>query len=672
MAGHFYFPLVMYFYIQELCWKLNLLLLTIFFKLILFSFFFNFIFIILFSYRLSREHIKYIISLTLKCSIFFCVYILINLFIYSNMIIVLNFGNWISFDTLSIDWEFNIDSMNIFLIFVVVLISSLVHFYSFDYMENDPNFARFMSYLSLFTVFMLFLVCAGNFIIMFIGWEGVGLASYLLINFWYTRIQANKAAIKAMIINKIGDFALLVGMVLIFRYLETLTYHEVFLLSYLYKNKMDLICFFIFIGCMGKSAQIGLHMWLPDAMEGPTPVSALIHAATMVTAGVFLVIKCSFMFEFAELVLIFISIVGALTSFFGASVGLIQYDIKKIIAYSTCSQLGLMFVACGLSAYSISYFHLINHAFFKALLFLCAGSIIHSLNDEQDIRKMGGLKNILPFTYVSMLIASLALIGFPFFSGFYSKEAILFVTYLDNFKYSYLKFIIIYITSIITVLYSLKLLYKVFFNKPLGYKKKYILAHEAKPIVLKIYSILIFFSIFSGILLKDIFIGYGSVFFADSIFYLPKHYMLSYIEFIPSYIKLLILFIPFIGFFIFTFIKNYEFDSFKYYYLFLFFNKKYFFDRVINTISFYMLNLSYNLFYKVIDKGMLEYIIKFFIKNIDFISNFKLFRNNFNMFTYLKLFIYVIVIFFIGFYLYHIYIFIKPYLYILYLLFKNL
>ena len=244
MAGHFYFPLVMYFYIQELCWKLNLLLLTIFFKLILFSFFFNFIFIILFSYRLSREHIKYIISLTLKCSIFFCVYILINLFIYSNMIIVLNFGNWISFDTLSIDWEFNIDSMNIFLIFVVVLISSLVHFYSFDYMENDPNFARFMSYLSLFTVFMLFLVCAGNFIIMFIGWEGVGLASYLLINFWYTRIQANKAAIKAMIINKIGDFALLVGMVLIFRYLETLTYHEVFLLSYLYKNKMDLICFF--------------------------------------------------------------------------------------------------------------------------------------------------------------------------------------------------------------------------------------------------------------------------------------------------------------------------------------------------------------------------------------------------------------------------------------------
>jgi NADH-ubiquinone oxidoreductase chain 5 len=548
--------------------------------------------------------------------------------------------------------------MNILLLFVVIFISILVHLYSWDYMKNDPHFTRFISYLSLFTFFMIILLAANNFIVMFIGWEGVGLSSYLLINFWYTRIQANKAAIKAMIINKIGDFGLMVGMMLIFKFFETFNYHELFMLNYLYQTKMDLICFFLFIGCMGKSAQIGLHMWLPDAMEGPTPVSALIHAATMVTAGVFLVIKCSFLFEFAEFTLGFITIIGAITSLYGASVGFMQYDIKKIIAYSTCSQLGLMFCACGLSAYSLGLFHLINHAFFKALLFLCAGSIIHALNDEQDIRKMGGLKNILPFTYVSMLIASLSLMGFPFFSGFYSKELILFVTYLDQFRFSYLKFGLLYLASILTVLYSLKILYKVFFNKPLGYKKKYLLAHEASPIVLVIYSILIFFSIFSGYLLKDMLVGHGSVFLVNSIFYLPKNYTLSYAEFISPIIKLLVLFIPIFGLLIYINIHKYNFLNFKYYYLFVFLNKKYFFDRVLNMFNLIFIRLSFNFFYAIIDKGIIESIIQININLINKIANFVKKNSTYNLFFFIKIFFIFFILIIISLILFKLYLFV--------------
>jgi len=606
--------------------------------LLLTSFFFNFIVLISFGTCLSRYHVFLISGFFLSLSLISCLNLLYNLIVNYEQFYIINLGNWIDFDNLSIDWEFCIDSMNILLLFVVIFISILVHLYSCDYMKNDPHFTRFISYLSLFTFFMIILLAANNFIVMFIGWEGVGLSSYLLINFWYTRIQANKAAIKAMIINKIGDFGLMVGMMLIFKFFETFNYHELFMLNYLYQTKMDLICFFLFIGCMGKSAQIGLHMWLPDAMEGPTPVSALIHAATMVTAGVFLVIKCSFLFEFAEFTLGFITIIGAITSLYGASVGFMQYDIKKIIAYSTCSQLGLMFCACGLSAYSLGLFHLINHAFFKALLFLCAGSIIHALNDEQDIRKMGGLKNILPFTYVSMLIASLSLMGFPFFSGFYSKELILFITYLDQFRFSYFKFGLLYLASILTVLYSLKILYKVFFNKPLGYKKKYLLAHEASPIVLIIYSILIFFSIFSGYLLKDMLVGHGSVFLVNSIFYLPKNYMLSYAEFINPGIKLLVLFIPIFGLFIYFQIYKYNFLNFKYYYLFVFLNKKYFFDRVLNMFNLIFIRLSFNFFYVIIDKGIIESIIQISVNSINFISNFIKKKSNYNLFFYLKIF----------------------------------
>lgn len=616
--------------------------------ILLFAFLINFLVLFIFGFILNRFAVLFVNCVCLSMALIANIILLCNLIIDYDKIYIINLGNWIEFDSLVIDWEFCIDSMNILLLFVVIFISSLVHMYSWDYMKNDPHFTRFIGFLSLFTFFMIILLSANNFIVMFIGWEGVGLASYLLINFWFTRIQANKAAIKAMVINKIGDFGLMLGMLLIFKFFETFNYHEIFLLGYLYQTKMDLICFFIFIGCMGKSAQIGLHMWLPDAMEGPTPVSALIHAATMVTAGVFLVIKCSFLFEFAEITLGFMTIIGALTSLYGASVGFMQYDIKKIIAYSTCSQLGLMFCACGLSAYSLALFHLINHAFFKALLFLCAGSVIHALNDEQDIRKMGGLKNILPFTYISMLIASLSLMGFPFFSGFYSKELILFNTYLDHLNFSLFKFMLLYLASILTVLYSLKILYKVFFNKPNGYRIRYLKAHEASPIVLIIYSLLIILSIFSGYFLKDMLVGNGSVFLVNSIFVLPKHSTLIYAEFINNYIKILVLLIPIIGSVIFYYIKDFTYltKNKKVYYLFLFFNKKYYFDRILNIFNLIFIKNSFEFFYKIIDKGIIESVIYSTIKILNNFSNKINNLNKFNLFFYLRIFFLIILIVF--------------------------
>ena len=318
--------------------------------------------------------------------------------------------------------------------FVVLFVSFLVHMYSCGYMSGDPHVPRFMSYLSLFTFFMLILVTSDNFLQLFLGWEGVGLCSYLLVGFWFTRVQASKAAFKAIIINKVGDLSLITGITLVYLFCGSLEFPIVFCISsyislgfisffYFFDFYiLDLICLFFFLGSVGKSAQLGLHMWLPAAMEGPTPVSALIHAATMVTAGVFLIIKCSFVFEYSPLVLHGVTIFGSCTCFFASSVGLAQNDVKRVIAYSTCSQLGYMVFVCGLSGYDLGFYHLFNHAFFKALLFLSAGAVIHSLGNEQDLRLMGGLGRLLPFSYSMFLIGSLSLAGFPFLSGFYSKD----------------------------------------------------------------------------------------------------------------------------------------------------------------------------------------------------------------------------------------------------------
>lgn len=314
---------------------------------------------------------------------------------------------------------------------VVTFISFLVHIYSIEYMREDPHQIRFFSYISIFTFFMIVLVTAGNLVQLFIGWEGVGICSYLLINFWYSRVDANKSSIMAMVTNKVGDICLLVAFAIVFFIYKSFDFSVIFsyhivnaFYFHLNTDLIFIICFLFILGAVGKSAQLGLHVWLPEAMEGPTPVSSLIHAATMVTAGIFLLIRCSFLFDLVPSIYLIILFFGSLTTFLGSSIGLFQHDIKKIIAYSTCSQLGYMFLSCGLLGYSNSIFHLINHAFFKALLFLSAGLIIYCFSHEQDYRKMGSLIFFFPFAYISILIGSLSLIGFPFLSGFYSKEKI--------------------------------------------------------------------------------------------------------------------------------------------------------------------------------------------------------------------------------------------------------
>ena len=404
-------------------------------------------------------------------------------------------AKWIDCDLFNVDWGFLFDSLTAVMCCVVTFVSCLVHLYSTEYMSHDPHLPRFMSYLSLFTFFMLILVTSDNFVQMFVGWEGVGLCSFLLINFWFTRIQANKAAIKAMIVNRIGDFGLALGIFTIFVKFKALDYATVFSMVPFFCNDyiiflnvkinvIFLIGVLLIIGAMGKSAQLGLHTWLPDAMEGPTPVSALIHAATMVTAGVFLLARCSSIYEYSPLVLNFITILGASTAFFAATVGLVQNDLKRVIAYSTCSQLGYMVFACGLSNYSVGVFHLMNHAFFKALLFLGAGSVIHAVSDEQDMRKMGGLKNLVPFTYSLMVIGSLALIGFPFLTGFYSKDVILEVAYGKYSTSGHYSYLLGSLGAFLTAFYSTRLLHLTFLSNPNGYKSVICSAYDSSYSIL--------------------------------------------------------------------------------------------------------------------------------------------------------------------------------------------
>ena len=478
---------------------------------------------------------------------------LISLFLLNDIIIngtvyKLTMGSWIPTESLNIQWCFYFDSLTSIMLIVVTFISSLVHLYSTEYMEHDPHLPRFMSYLSLFTFFMLILITANNFLQMFVGWEGVGLSSYLLINFWFTRIQANKSAIKAMLVNRVGDFFILLALFTIYIVFNSLDYDIVFNLVPLMLNKtiliansdfavIDVICIFLFLGAMGKSAQLGLHTWLPDAMEGPTPVSALIHAATMVTAGVFLLARCSFLFEYSPIALNFIMLVGSATAFFASTTGLFQNDMKKVIAYSTCSQLGYMIFACGLSSYEVGVFHLSNHAFFKALLFLGAGSVIHAVADEQDMRKMGGLKNLLPFSYSIMLIGSLALIGFPFLTGFYSKDTILEIAYAKYTVMGHFCYFLGTFAAFFTAFYSTRLLFLVFLSEPNGNRLSILNAHEGSWRMTLPLFLLSIFSISIGYLTKELFIGFGTNFWQTSIFMLPQNYLLSDIEFIDILYK---------------------------------------------------------------------------------------------------------------------------------------
>ena len=491
---------------------------------------------------LGRKLVKYFAEIT--TSLFVSLSAIFSIILFWKGLQTGEYGNykifeWISSGNFVANWSINIDPLSSVMLLVVTFVSALVHIYSIGYMSHDPHKPRFMSYLSLFTFSMLVLVVSDNFLQLFFGWEGVGLCSYLLIGFWYKKESANNAAIKAFIVNRVGDFGLAIGIFLIFFYFGTINFQEVFdtapqfienkLVFFGFESSLiTLICIFLFIGAMGKSAQFLLHTWLPDAMEGPTPVSALIHAATMVTAGVFLVVRCSPLFEYSETALNLVTIVGMITAIFAASVALVQNDIKKIVAYSTCSQLGYMFFAAGVGAYHVAMFHLFTHAFFKALLFLGSGSVIHAFKDEQDIRNMGGVRKKLPYTYALMLIGTLALTGFPFLSGFYSKDAIIEFAYLRGSSLGNYAASIGIFTAFLTSIYSWRLFFKTFHG---SYNNKNIPineTHESPFVMLAPLLLLAIGAVFSGYLFKETFIGHhsndfwqASVFFLDEIKHNP-------------------------------------------------------------------------------------------------------------------------------------------------------
>ena len=527
-----------------------------------------------------------------------------------------------------ITWALQIDSLTAVMILVVTSISFLVHVYATSYMEADPHLPRFLACLSLFTFFMLVLVTSDSYFQLFVGWEGVGLCSYFLINFWYTRIQANKAAIQALVVNKVGDFFLVLAVIFLLNASSTTNFNLVFLVAPIWANLecniggfyvdfLSLIGFMFLVAAMAKSAQIGFHTWLLSAMEGPTPVSALLHAATMVTAGIFLLLRSSPLLELSISILWVITIVGALTAFFAGTSGLVQHDLKKIIALSTCSQLGYMFYACGLSQYSVSLFHLTNHAFFKALLFLCAGAIIHTLGGEQDLRRMGGLASLMPMTYISMSLASLALIGFPFLSGFYSKDRILELAWGHASVQGQFTFWLTTAAAACTAVYSWRLLYWVFLSDTQGYKLVIQRAHETDERMLWVFRILMLGSLFSGFLLKDAFLGFGSDFLKESIAISAASTTIFFEgEFVPLCIKLLPLLVSCLGAFFalvfysssfYTSLVKWQMHSAFGYAIYAFLVKKWLFERLY---SYYIALRIYDLglyLYTHADQGYIEW-----------------------------------------------------------------
>ena len=534
----------------------------------------------------------------------------------SNVVI----ATWINSGTLDVNWSIKVDALSSVMLVVVTLVSSLVHIYSIGYMSHDPHKTRFMAYLSLFTFSMLTLVTSDNFLQLFFGWEGVGLCSYFLIGFWFKKDSANAAAIKAFVVNRVGDFGFALGIFLIFYLFGTVNYSEVFqqipqiidkelLFLGIHIKAIDLICILLFIGAMGKSAQIFLHTWLPDAMEGPTPVSALIHAATMVTAGVFLVVRCSPIFEYSPLTLNIITLVGMTTAFFAATVALVQTDIKKIIAYSTCSQLGYMFFAAGVGAYNVAMFHLFTHAFFKALLFLGSGSVIHSFKDEQDINQMGAVYKKLPYTWILMIIGTLALTGFPFLSGFYSKDAIIEFAYLRGNTAGYYAAGVGILTALLTSVYSWRLIFKTFHGTYNNQKLKIEEMHESPMVMLIPLIVLAIGAIFAGFLFKDLFIGHGgeNKFWGDSIMFLnplsTEHPPLWVILITPT---LVCLSIP-IAYYL--FVKNKKIpiwlvDENKPLYNFLI--NKWYFDKIYNVVFIQSSKKIGLFFWKMIDVKVID------------------------------------------------------------------
>ena len=465
--------------------------------------------------------------------------------------VIVEVARWIGSGDFQAHWTLRFDTLTAVMLIVVTGVSSCVHIYSIGYMHHDKAIARFMAYLSLFTFAMLMLVTADNLVQLFFGWEGVGVASYLLIGFWYHKESAHTAAMKAFVVNRVGDFGFVLGILAIFALTGSVSFDAIFASIADYQPAMitifglplpalEVVSVLLFIGAMGKSAQLGLHTWLPDAMEGPTPVSALIHAATMVTAGVFLVCRMSPVIEYAPLALDIITLVGALTAIFAATVGMTQFDIKRVIAYSTCSQLGYMFFAAGVSAYPAAMFHLTTHAFFKALLFLGAGSVIHALSNEQDLRKMGGIWRQVPVTYVMMWIGSLALAGFPFFAGFYSKDMILEAAYGAHTGMGMLAFWLGCAAALLTAFYSWRLLILAFHGTPRASDEVMAHVHESPNVMTLPLVPLALGAIFAGWMGYDLFVGHHwQDFWGASIFILPSHDAMEAAHQVPTWVKLL-------------------------------------------------------------------------------------------------------------------------------------
>jgi NADH-ubiquinone oxidoreductase chain 5 len=529
----------------------------------------------------------------------------------------INLVSWVDSEFMFISWEFLFDQLTVSMFIPVLYISSLIHIFSTDYMSGDPHNQRFFSYLSLFTFFMLLLVSGANFFVMFVGWEGIGIVSYLLINFWFTRLQANKAAILALTMNRVGDMGLSIGFFAIFALFGSLDYATVFSIApFVNETAITIIALLLLSGAMAKSSQIPLHSWLPGSMEGPTPVSALIHAATLVTAGLYLLLRSSPLLEFSSTALLIITLVGASTAFFAATCGLVQNDLKRIIAMSTISQLGYMVMAVGLSQYNVALMHVVNHAFFKALLFLGAGAVIHSFADQQDVRRMGGLIKFLPFTYSIMLVGTLSLLATPWLTGFYSKDLIIELAYGQySFSGTY-AYILGSITAGLTAFYSFRLISLVYLTVPNGSRIVYLNSHEANLSVIIPLFILALFSIFFGYVFSDLFVGVGSDFFGNSLFIHPNNIAMIEADFsLPLIIKLLPAIFTLVGatLAILLYHKNPDFiinltETSLGRKIYTFLNNKYLFDVIYNH---YIVSVGLKLGYiisKIFDRGVIELV----------------------------------------------------------------
>jgi len=508
---------------------------------------------------------------------------------------------WIDAGDLQVRWALRYDALSAVMVAMVTLVSAMIHIYSVGYMAHDKSVPRFMAYLSLFTFFMLMLVTSDNFVQLFFGWEGVGLTSYLLIGFWYERPTANAAAIKAFVVNRVGDFGFALGIFAVYLIFGSLQFDTVFAavpdaahntINFLGHpvDAITITCILLFIGAMGKSAQLGLHTWLPDAMEGPTPVSALIHAATMVTAGVFMLARLSPLFEYSPTALAVVVVVGGSTAMFAATIGMAQNDIKRVIAYSTCSQLGYMFFAAGVSAYGAAMFHLIAHAFFKALLFLGAGSVIHAMSGEQDMRKMGGLRSLIPATYLLMWIGSLALAGIWPFAGYYSKDLILEASWAAGTGVGHYAYWLGVFAAFLTAFYSWRLIFLTFHGKPRASKEVMAHVHESPPVMIWPLVVLAAGAIFIGMIGYHWFVGEGrEAFWGDSILVLPGHDSIAAAETVPFWVSKLPLamglagiFVAWIAYVVQTGIPAWFVRYFQPIYLFLL--NKWYFDELYDAV----------------------------------------------------------------------------------------